>query len=134
VKRSPLRRGKPLARTGKLNPGKKGFRKYDGQAEFRAAVLERDGGCQRLSPACSGRVDAHHLIEKGTLAKRGVPELAADPANGIALCRWHHDAHHNRMCPLGWEHVPARAKDFADALNLTDYLTRVYLVKEDKHD
>ncbi len=36
MKRSPLRR------TGGLKPGRKGFRQYEGQAEFREAVLERD--------------------------------------------------------------------------------------------
>ncbi len=125
MKRTELKRGTPLKK------GRKGFRTYGGQAEFRDAVLERDGGCIRPSQACLGPLDAHHLIEKQTLAKHGLADHAADPANGICLCRWHHDVHHVAARPLRWEHVPDRAKDFADALGLLDLLASLYPRTED---
>lgn len=40
--------------------------------------------------ACDGPIDAHHVAPKGKF-----PELRLDPANGIALCRRHHDWVHN---------------------------------------
>ncbi len=133
MKRSPLRS------TGGLKPGRKGFRQYEGQAEFRQAVLERDGGCVRATDsffnrpgdACCEQLDAHHLIEKSALAKRGLGEHAADTANGLTLCRFHHDGHHVGGLPLAWDHVPGRAKDFADALGLTELLIRTYPTRED---
>jgi hypothetical protein len=120
-----------LRRTGGLKPGKKGFRTYEWQAEFRAAVLERDGGCVVADWRCYGVLDAHHIIEKGTLHKRGMAERAADPDGGVCLCRYHHVQHHARIYPLTWEHVPTRAKDFADGLGLLELLARTYPTRED---
>ncbi len=114
-----------------LKRGRKGFRTYEGQAEFRDVVLDRDCLCARYGGTCGGPADAHHLLEKADLAKRGLEAHAADPANGLRLCRYHHDAHHTRFLPLRWEHVPDRAKDFADGLGLLDLLARLYPRTED---
>ncbi len=125
-----MKRGGPLKRTP-LKPGRKGFRTYEGQAEFRDAVFMRDGECVRSGGMCVGPLDAHHLIPKATLTKHGHAGHADDPANGVTLCRQHHDWHHTRLWPLSWVELPDRAKDFADALGLLELLASLYPRTED---
>lgn len=98
MKRSPLKRCKPLSRRTRLaqrsaRPGPACLRLLD--RAWRQAVYDRDGHrCQLIGVnghTCSGTgLDAHHIKSKAAF-----PELRHVVKNGIALCRkahcWAHD-------------------------------------------
>lgn len=109
MKRSPIKRGKPLSRGSKRlargskslkrggslkrgsrmrQVGKRGRRAAAAVQEFRRAVLERAAGrCERchLRPfeGLGGELEAHHIVPRS--AAPGWDGLHK-PANGAALC------------------------------------------------
>ena len=134
-RRSPLGRGKPLAQGkplgrasapiarstlrpgGRLRPRSPRKReRYEAIAAASAEALARDRyRCRGLGvipghDRCWGPIDPQHVIPKGVR-----PDLAADPANIIALCRAAHDwvgAHPDEAEALGlhgraWDEPPA---------------------------
>lgn len=68
--------------------------------DFHEAVIARSGGvCALRSQECHGRLEAHHAYPKQRLKDN--PAAYVDPRNGIALCRFHHQAVESRRveCP-----------------------------------
>lgn len=95
MKRTALRRGRPLVRTRRLAPkSAKRIREDHRRAVVVAEVMERDGFACRASQwselcgPCWGPLDVH---EPKTRA-RGGSHLSPDAA--IAICRAHHDWTH----------------------------------------
>ena len=92
------RRSGPLARSTLRSSGRLRARsprkreRYEAIAAASAEALARDRyRCRGLGlipghDRCSGPLDPQHVIPKGVR-----PDLAADPANIIALCRLAHD-------------------------------------------
>lgn len=125
-----MKRGVPLKRTSalkrtRLRKGTKGFRRYAGQADFKAAVFALHGD---LCLLCFTRHadDAHHLIPKRTLSFYGLAEHAADPRNGFPLCRNGHEGVERRSIVLAYENLPQCAIDFATELGLEWKLERQF--------
>ena len=97
----------------------------EAHAAFRDAVLR--GGCIRAhTNGCSGHLDPHHIIRKGSLKVHTstLPDaerwpIVHDPRNGVPLCHRHHEQVTNRVWPQSLSEVPDRAKDFAEEQGLT---------------
>lgn len=80
MKRTPLKRGKPL------KPGKRKAR--PSLAGFHEAVCA-DGACAlEYLGGCSGRLEAHHAYKKQRLKDN--PAAYTDWRGGVALCQQHH--------------------------------------------
>jgi 5-methylcytosine-specific restriction endonuclease McrA len=98
----PLRRGKPLKRSGFVRSGQasqrpsKQSKPRNGSVtpETAQAVIERDKGCVAhrlgfaLDDGCSGRGHIHHVV----LRSQGGGH---DESNLIVICEHHHDLAHN---------------------------------------
>lgn len=80
MKRSPIKRGKPIKSKIKSVP-----------KDIYQQVLDRDGGCvaRSLIPdvRCVGRIDPHHALMKSQGGQDTLDDL-------IAVCRSHHDYIH----------------------------------------
>lgn len=99
----PLRRGAPLARSGKIAPvSKKRKAEAGARRSTVAEVVARDGACVaalRGAPGpCMGPLTAHEVVKRS----QGGSHL--DPANCLALC-WQHNGwvemHPNHARELG---------------------------------
>jgi hypothetical protein len=82
-----------------------------------------------VCPLCltAGWVDAHHIIEKQQLRKRGLDQHVWDTRNrlwaGSDCC---HTAHTSRVRPIPRAFVPYEAEVFADELGLGWLLDKTY--------
>lgn len=86
-----MKRGTSQLRRSRMAPGRKRLRaKPDPlMAAWSREVLERGGGRCQWPAGCrtdDDRIDLHHIAERSLR-----PDLKYDPANGIALCRTHHN-------------------------------------------
>ena len=86
MKKTPLKRGKPLNKIG--TRGKKN--KAEDAKTKKAIIALRGEVCEMAGNGeCGGPLDLSH-----TLAKSSHPELRHDLSNCKILCRRHHDLHH----------------------------------------
>lgn len=101
MKRTPLRRGKPLERRTSLRrsspPRRKSKLRAIGRrlaglltqrAAFRQAIILRDQRCQLAQVAgsdCAGPLEVSHVQPQGTY-----PELRFVPENAVLACHHHH--------------------------------------------
>ena len=81
MKRTPLKRGKPLRQIGR-----RGRRNAPKDRQWKLAVLGRSLGICELCRARNRYLDAHHIE-----GKQARPDLRHDVQNGAALCRKCHD-------------------------------------------
>jgi hypothetical protein len=95
MKRTALKRGTKGLKRSRINP--MSDNRKDEQPAMRAwhdAVMERDKVCQLsiipelLAEAgpCQGRLEANHILPRSRCSKAE----RVDPANGNALCSFHH--------------------------------------------
>lgn len=93
MKRSPMKRGKPLQAKSSLQrrPMKKVVKIDEEWRDARLAVLERDRmACQAFGVAaldCWGRLHVHHILPRSRGGKH-------DLGNLVTLCSRHHDWAH----------------------------------------
>lgn len=123
MKRTPLKRGKPL-RSRRWHTYPKP-----------AAVIQRDlwreglGRCalnMRGDHVCEGKVRGHHLIAQHALRKRGLHEFLWDKRNRLAVCDAAHHRHHTRCAPLPRSVLPDSVFEFAEELGLLWLLEKTY--------
>jgi hypothetical protein len=153
VKRSGIKRGKPLTRNAPLRAQNRPLR--------RSEPLGRTNGSASGSPAQNGSKraerrrrapkrwrDGHERVcaVAGCTVRRGLHlhhvihaqhvEWAGgdvwDPRNRMVVCEQHHADHHARVCPLSLADVPTSAFAFARDLlggpTAYEYLLRRYAI------
>lgn len=89
MKRSPLRRRKPLARGGRLRPvSKRRAAQRDERAALVERVLRRDGTCMArvvgAPGACFGPLVGHEIVKRSQMRDAHLVE-----SNVIAVCSFH---------------------------------------------
>lgn len=91
MNQSPLKQGKPMKRTGfKRKPREEGSNKAKRAEadELWQEVVQAKYGHRCQFPGCTKRSsEAHHIVHKGG----GRFSVRWEIANGIPLCRHHHD-------------------------------------------
>lgn len=111
VKRTPLKR----------RPHRPSKHETRAKAHFRETVaLECEYRCLWDGPECEGELDPHHIIRQSwlkghyaTMPEEEKWELVHSPANGVLICRHHHEevTYHQRTI---WRHeVPERTERWA---------------------
>lgn len=91
MKRTALKRSSPLRSRSRLRPiGARGKRQGSADSLWRCQVAGRDGGRCRVCGMPG--TDAHHIF-----GKQAYPRLRHTLANGVLLCRAHHQEAHNRQ-------------------------------------
>lgn len=155
MKRSSLRRGKPLNRRRGLAPkkprrpaGAQGFNQHPPswtrhRVEFRVKTC---GG--KVCAVCQKRtclpLDPHHVlaqryIRRYVSAQRGLDteqreelliSLLFDPRNGMPVGRPCHEPHEKAVCRIPWSLIPPSAIAFAQELDLEWLLERQYPKEE----
>jgi len=103
VKRSPLKRTTPLARgTARLKARRRPAVGTVEQREmFKLQVCHPGAVCAVVDDGpCEGELQSHHVVSQQWLRKRfaefgpvGLALMLWEPANGMPLCRRHHDRH-----------------------------------------
>lgn len=78
---------------------------------------------------CDGPLDAHHLIPKQRIKREfrhddRLVDLIADPRNGIAVCRRHHDMLEGRKLRMLRVELPAGLEEFAVEVGMVWCLER----------
>lgn len=126
MKRSPLRRLTPLARSTKpLRSRGRRRGNADAAAEFKTVVCSEPCiGTDIPGHVCDGPLQAMHVVPKQTLRRRGLHHLVYDAANGVAGCYRVHRRH-----DLGVERIPRvllpeRCIEWASAHGVLDALER----------
>jgi hypothetical protein len=71
-------------------------------------------------------IEAHHVLAKRHLKRRGHAGRLWDTRNGMGLCRYHHERHENWSQRIPYELVPADAHEFAAELTLDWLVEREY--------
>lgn len=124
MKRSPLKRRTPLNRGGFLRR-----RKPKTIAGFGEIWREGLGGCVVClaeGGACSGPVQAHHIIGRQTLRRRGLLFETLDVRNRLGVCEFRHEQHTTGYKPIPRDVLPASVFEFAEELGLEWYLDKHY--------
>lgn len=143
-RRAPLARRTPLRRVAlhrrPATPDgdralKETFRWRVCQTTAFRCLIDRSGA------SCSGPLDAHHVTPKRALKRyaktsrldrRATLALLWNPANGVPVCRRHHDEHERARRRIPRELLPAAAVAFARALELEPLLERTYPTRGDR--
>lgn len=90
-------------------------------------IVTLDGCLVHPNPGdCDGRVEAHHVITRQQLRKRGLADLTWDTRNGMGLCTRAHTRHTGALERVPRRLVPAHAEQFAREHALTHLLDRYY--------
>lgn len=120
IQRSQLipRGSRPARKKGPRKASRKRGKVLRDDATWRAAVFARTPGCEMGNPCCLGPHDPHHV-----LGKKAFPRLRHVPANGIRLCRFHHDWAHQHIAsfrmwfawyrPADWKVISELRKEAA---------------------
>lgn len=137
MKRSPLprrkaslRRSDGLKRTGRLKTRLKRVPAEERAEERAWKASIRGRGCEVCSARgeeCDGHLEAHHVVEKKTLKKRGLGHLLWDPDNGLCACYRAHRRHTNRTQPIERRLLRPENESFALRHGLVDALERLYV-------
>lgn len=83
--------------------------------------------CPGRAEVCEGPVQAHHVIDKSLLKKRGLHSLIWHQANGMGVCFRAHRRHTNRTQPIERRLLRRDHFEFAALYRLNDALDRRYL-------
>ena len=124
-----LRRRTPIQRSRAIRANKNLRASEREQARaWRDAVMRSTGGLSIISglPA----EEAHHVIPKGVLRRRGLSAHVWDARNGVPLTRREHERHTTRVEPLLLSILPAAAFDFATQHGLEWHVKKHYPTAE----
>lgn len=128
LKRTPLKAKSTLRRKKAKGPGAQllDLDQYDvGKATFPAKCFARGRKAE-----CGGRLDLHHIVEKGRIRKEVPAEFGAqlrakrDARNLIVVCRAHHDLIHRGSVHVLETDLPNDFWQFVTAYELDGSLPR----------
>lgn len=141
MKRSPLRRSKPLPRSGKGSGRRNGIRpvrragnaRWDGVEWQRRVFAEHGRSCLGCGAPAT---DAHHICYRQVLRRElpDQPDAETDVRNGLPLCRQCHANHHARRVVLPVSVLPAALWEFAAGAGLVWWVERFYQGEKGERD
>lgn len=122
MKRTPLKRGQRR----RVSAAER-----EAMAEFHRSTVDRArcivcGKTKAEARAAGTVLQAHHVLPKAALRKRGLDHLLWDPRNGAPVCESEHSNHTTRYKPISRSALPPAAEEFASEVGLGHLLEAQY--------